>query len=315
MRRVAWFSIALVLTLAACRVPETVIVTEEVTREVVVTRVVEVTRVRQKAAPTATLRPTDTPQPTPIPTRTPTMTRTATATHMPTTRPTETWTPTPSLTATPGPIARGPWPTRGPAPTPALAQRADTDPAPPFAVQISANRVLPDSVWLVSGWLRNDGEQAYEAIALKATFYDDEGFRHGPLDVRVPCSLLAPGEACPFAIEAAVRRPISFLLHPEGRPTQRESTAVEVRGARLIADGLTSLRVSGTLINRNPFKVKNPVIAATLHDAGEQIVSLDWTYVLREDIQPGEAVPFDLRVEAAPYTSYQLYAQAERDWE
>ena len=35
---------------------------------------------------------------------------------------------------------------------------------------------------------------------------------------------------------------------------------------------------------------------------------------LEEGIEPGEELPFELRVEAEPYVSYQLYAQAERDW-
>ena len=49
-------------------------------------------------------------------------------------------------------------------------------------------------------------------------------------------------------------------------------------------------------------------------DGAGQMVGLGYTYVLREDIEPGTSVRFDLRVSDAPHTSYRLYAQAERDW-
>jgi len=44
-------------------------------------------------------------------------------------------------------------------------------------------------------------------------------------------------------------------------------------------------------------------------------VSLGSTYVLQEDIMPGDSVPFSLRVERVPFVDYRLYAQAERDWQ
>jgi hypothetical protein len=196
-----------------------------------------------------------------------------------------------------------------------LERLRDRDPGPPFSISVSANRAGPNSTYKITGFVRNDGDETYEAIALVATFFDDEGFRHGPLDVRCPCVLLAPGELCPYSIESAVRRPVSFLLHPEGRPTKRESTPVELADVRLVDDGLDSVRITGRAINRQPFKIKNPVVTGALEDGSGQMVSIGWSYVLQEDIEPGQGVPFSARIQRVPYVRYRLYAQAERDWQ
>jgi hypothetical protein len=290
MRTVA-LGLATLLALAACRAPQTVVVTEEVVHEVEVTRVVETTHVVQVLQATPTWTPTTAPQRTPTPT----------ATAVPT-----------AVSPAGRPLPR---PTSGPPPTPALARLDDEDPGPPFAVVVSAVRAEANSAWKVTGFLRNDGSETYEAIALNATFYDDEAFRHGPIDVRCPCVLLGPGESCPFSVQVAMRRPVSYLLHPDGRPTKRQSAAVEVRGVQIVADGLLSARITGTAANPNPWKIMNPVLIATLEDAGGQIVSLGWAYILQENIPPGGTVPFDVRVELAPFARYQVVGQAERDWQ
>jgi hypothetical protein len=74
------------------------------------------------------------------------------------------------------------------------------------------------------------------------------------------------------------------------------------------------VRITGVATNGCPFKVKNPIVTGVLVDGGDQIVSLGYTYVLMEDIEPGANVRFDLRVSDAPHTGYRVYAQAERDW-
>jgi hypothetical protein len=197
---------------------------------------------------------------------------------------------------------------------PALERLPDVDPGPPFTLSVSANRAGPQSTSSVSGWVRNDGDQTYEAIGVLVTFYSEDGFRYGPVDARCPCTLLAPGESCPFVVRAAMRRPVAFLLHPEGRPTGRESAPLALSQVRLIADGLDSVRITGVATNERPFKLKNPIVTGVLLDGGDQMVSLGYTYVLMEDIEPGASVRFDLRVSDVPHTGYRMYAQAERDW-
>jgi hypothetical protein len=112
-----------------------------------------------------------------------------------------------------------------------------------------------------------------------------------------------------------VRRPVAVVLHPEGRPTKRESAAVALSQVRLIDDGLDSIRFTGLVTNENPFKVKNPVVMGVLIDSYGQMVSLGYRYVVVEDIEPGARVEFELRVPRTSYASYRTYAQAERDWE
>jgi hypothetical protein len=191
----------------------------------------------------------------------------------------------------------------------------DTDPGPPFSISVSANRAGEASTYKVTGTMRNDGSETYEAIGIVATFFDDEGFRHGPLRAEVPFLLLAPGETTPFSIELAARRVVSFLLHPEGRPTGQQSAAVELRNVSLVYDSTESVRVTGRAVNINPFKIKNVALGGVLLDAGGQIVSLGVAFVLEEDIQANAAVSFDLRIERTPFVRYYVYAQAERDWE
>lgn len=267
---------------------------------------------RPTHAPAATYTPYPTytayPTRTPYPSRTPTPSLTATQTAPPASAPTETPTVAPVRPrATPAPVLP---------PEPALARRVDTDPGPPFSITVSANRAGPNSA-LISGFVRNDGSETYEAIGVNVTFWDDEGYRHAHIAAKSPCVLLAPGEQCPFFVDVGVRKPVSFLLHPEGRPSGpgRESIPVALSSLNLSYDALDSVRITGLATNVNPFKAKNVVVAGMLIDASGQMVRLGWTQMLREDILPGGEVRFDMRVKRVPFASYRLYAQAERDWE
>ena len=317
MKRYAIPLLCMLVLVTACAGQEPATPTPEATIETPrETATPRPTRVR----PTNTPYPTSTPLPTatathtPRPTATPTLTRTPIPTPTRYTRATATLSPAPT-TAPAGASARPAVQAPAPTPTPALRVLESKDPGPPFTITVSANRALASSVYLISGMVRNDGTETYEAIGANATLFDDEGFRHGPLFVRVPCTLLAPGESCPLIIETNVRRPVSVLLHPEGRPTKRESAPVVLSDVRLAADGLDSVRVTGRVTNENRFKVKNPIVIGVLVDESGQMVSLGYTYVVVEDIEPGASVAFDLRVKLRPYASYRTYAQAERDWQ
>jgi hypothetical protein len=191
----------------------------------------------------------------------------------------------------------------------------DRDPGPPLTILVSANRAGANSTYQVTGFLRNDTANTYEAIGIDATFFDDQGFRHGPLKARLPFLLLGPGEQCPFSVKLAARNVESFLLHPNGRETKRESATVTLSNLNMTYSGTDSVRITGRASNPNEFMIKNVAVAGVLKDAGEQIMSLGWTFVLQENIGPNASVAFDLRIERVPFYRYQLYAQAERDWE
>jgi hypothetical protein len=196
-----------------------------------------------------------------------------------------------------------------------MVRLEDKDPGPPLTILVSANRAGPDSTYKVTGFVRNDSSENYRAVGVNATFFDDQGFRHGPLDAHTSFLILRPGEQSPFSVTIPARRVESFLLHPEGEATGHESADVSLSQVWLTRDGLESVRIRGIATNPNPFKIKNVAVAGALHDASGQLVSLGTTYILQEDIEPGHSVPFDVRVKTQPYTSYRLYAQAERDWE
>jgi LysM repeat protein len=225
------------------------------------------------------------------------------------------------------------------APESALEQRADTDPGPPLTIEVSANRATQDPLVeqsqrvLVTGVVRNDGQETYAVSAILATFFDAEGFRgtvdrkirdgkvvstewnwHGQTEAEFAALLLAPGEEWPFSIEITAQDMASFLLHPDAVATERESAPVVLSGVQVVGDGTGYLRVSGTATNGSAFAVKNVTVSGVLLDASGQIVSLGSTYVIQEDIAPGESVRFEVRVAKEAYASYALYAQAERDW-
>ena len=303
------------LLLGGCFSSKTVIVTQEVTRQVEVTRIVVKEPEPVESAATYTPYPTYTPYSTPTALPTSTATPTAIPTTGPTATPTAMPTSVPTDTPTPGPTRPAPTATPYKSPTPALQRIPDTDPGPPFLISVSANRAGEASTYKVTGTMRNDGSETFEAIGIVATFFDDQGFRHGPLQARVPFLLLAPGETTPFSVELAARRVVSFLLHPQGRPTGRQSAPVELRNLNLVYDSTESVRITGRAVNVNPFKVKNVALGGVLLDAGGQIVSLGSAFVLQEDIQPNAAVSVDLRIDRVPFVRYYVYAQAERDWE
>jgi hypothetical protein len=303
---------------------------------------------------TATPPPTATPGPDRIKTE-PAATVTAAAPGTSTPQPaatalptgTETGSPTPTASPTESPAAgnvpaaaatRTPVPAAAPVPT--LAQVKDTSPGPPFTVEISLNRATQDPLvetsrrFKITGLVRNDGDETYAVSDILVTFYDAEGFRgtfvpairdgkvvggewlwHGQIEADFACLLLAPGEACPFVIEITAQNMASFLIHPDAAPTERESVPVALGDVRLVADSTDYLRITGTATNSGSVKAKNVTVSGVLLDESEQIVSVGATYVLQEEITPGESVRFDLRVEKEPYVRYLLYAQAERDWD
>jgi len=224
------------------------------------------------------------------------------------------------------------------APPPALTWLPDPSPGPPFTVQISANRATADplvaqsNTYLVTGIVRNDGERTFAVDGIQVTFYDANGFRghfrrfpnlqsggewiwFGATQAEFSCLLLAPGEACPFSVEITAQDIVSFLVHPDATPTERESAPVALSSLSVTRDPPAYVRIAGVASNTNPFKVKDVTVCGVLLDDSGQIVSLGSSYVLQQGIQPGATVQFDLRVPYKPYMDYQLYTQAERDWQ
>ena len=221
----------------------------------------------------------------------------------------------------------------------ALERLRDTDPGPPFTVEVSANRATQDplveksQLYQVAGIVRNDGDQTYAVSTIHVTFFDAEGFRgsfhrypgrgrtggewvwHGRTQADFACMLLAPGESCPFIAEIGAQDMAAFLVHPDAVPTDRESAPVELSNLSLAHDSTSFVRITGTATNKNAFKVKNVTVSGVLIDDSGQIVSMGSTYVLKEDILPDASVQFDVRIGYEPFDSYRLYAQAERDWE
>jgi hypothetical protein len=316
-------------------------------------RAVQTRQVPGTFALTATPVPTDTPTATPAPTATPTeagpaapgQASAATSTPVPTptaSAPANTPEPASALApaaATAGAAAPDPlsMPASAAAPAPALTWLADTDPGPPFTIEISANRATQDPLvaesyaYLVTGIVRNDSDRTFTLDRINVTFYDANGFRghfvrfsnrraggewiwFGATEADSPCVLLAPGEACPFSVEITAQDIVSFLVHPDAAPTERESVPVAVGSLNVTRDPSDYVRITGMATNMNPFAVKNVIVVGVLLDDSAQMVSLGSGYVLQEDIEPGATVPFDVRIPYKPYASYEFYTQAERDW-
>jgi hypothetical protein len=223
-------------------------------------------------------------------------------------------------------------------PFPALAQIEDTDPGPPFTIEINSNTATQDPLvadsqqYRITGLVRNDGDQTYAVSTLHVTFFDAEGFRgsfqrapgpgrmggewvwHGQTEADFACLLLAPGELCPFSIEITAQNMASFLIHPDAVATDRESIPVALSNVQFAHNSTDFVRITGTATNNSQVMVKNVTVVGTLLDANGQMISVGSGYVLQENIAPGASVAFDLWIEKEAFASYHLYAQAERDW-
>ena len=112
----------------------------------------------------------------------------------------------------------------------ALVQKADTDPGPPLTIEITtnyaeANPLLEGGlIYKIAGYVHNPTDETYEVTAVQVTFFDADGFRgafyafpmrpgqrgiqgewiwHGAMEAEISCSVLGPGESCPFTAEIA----------------------------------------------------------------------------------------------------------------
>lgn len=300
------------------------------------------TRVRATATPTQT----SIPQPTATATTEPTAILDATVLPTATPEPATTPEPTAQATATQGvvsqatPVVPTTLPSAAATPLPPLEQIENTDPGPPFTIAVSRNTMTQDPLVeqsrqiQITGWVRNDGERTYAVSRIGVTFYDADGFRgvfvpgirdgkivsgewlwHGAMDADFGCLLLAPGEVCPFSVEITAQNMASFLLYAEAAPTERESVPVVLSNVRTSQDLTDYVRIQGTATNTSDLAVKNVIVSGALVDASGQMVRVGSTLVLEEDISPGASVAFDLRIRKADFVDYQLYAQAERDWD
>ncbi len=218
----------------------------------------------------------------------------------------------------------------------ALVHVEDTDPGPPFSVEISLNQATPNplldgtEIYRVSGLLHNDGDATYAVNTVHITFFDASGFRgsfnpfprrrygeyiwHGAMEADFDCMLLAPGEACPFTAEIAAYDMGSFLVHADAVVAEwREPATVHVQGSTLVDQG-SNVQISGTVVNPNSYAVKNVVVNGALLDANGRITSIGSAYLV-QSIAPGAAASFTAMVPWQAYTSYQLYVQAEGDFD
>ena len=254
--------------------------------------------------PTFTPYPTHTPYPTsaPLPSATP-------PAPTPTAVPLATQVPVPAEAPTALPIPTAPAGTSG-SRVVELRRIPDTDPAPPLTIRVDVIRIKQDGYYMITGWVRNDGSEIYEAVGVRASFLDDEGRGYGAVDVYCPCPFLEPGAGCPFSLDAYPHNYEAYRLHPRGQPVvYRRPAPIAVSALHLSDDGLGNVRITGTLINENEFTVTEATVAGALMDDGGRVVSVGWTLVLG-DILPGDSKPFDLLIHYEPYARYQLYAAA-----
>ncbi len=218
----------------------------------------------------------------------------------------------------------------------ALVQIPDTDPGPPFSVEISMNLATPNplldgsTLYKVTGLLRNDGDVVYAVNRVHITFFDASGFRgsyspfpqrrygeyiwHGAMEAEFDCMLLAPGEACPFTAEIAAYDMASFLVHADAVVAQwREPAPVYVQSSTLIDQG-SNVRITGTIVNPNTYAIKNVVVSAVLLDADGRITSMGSSYVV-QSIAPGAEVAFTAMAPVREaYVAYEFLVQAEGDF-
>jgi hypothetical protein len=220
----------------------------------------------------------------------------------------------------------------------ALVQKPDTDPAPPLTIEITTNYAEPNPllegglIYKVAGFVHNPTDETYEVTAVHVTFYDADGFRgafyefprrpgqigirgewhwHGAMEADVTCTVLGPGESCPFTAEIAGQDMASFMVHPDAVAVEwHESVGVTLSDTKIADTGTNYVRISGTATNPNVYALKNIVISALLLDDSGQTVSMGTGVVT--SLAAGASTNFEIYVEKQAYASYQLLARAEQ---
>ncbi|HOU13047.1 MAG TPA: FxLYD domain-containing protein [Anaerolineae bacterium] len=221
----------------------------------------------------------------------------------------------------------------------ALVQKTDTDPGPPLTIEITTNYAEPNPllegglIYKIAGFVHNPTDETYQVTAVQVTFFDADGFRgafyafplrpgqrgiqgewkwHGAMEAEVSCSVLGPGESCPFTAEIAGQNMASFLVHPDAKVAEwHEAVAVTLGDTKIENTGTRYVHISGTATNPNPYPLKNIVISGLLSDANGQTVSMGTGVVT--SLAAGASARFDIYVENKAHTSYQVYARAEQD--
>jgi hypothetical protein len=186
----------------------------------------------------------------------------------------------------------------------------DPNYAPPLSIHVSANQALEGYRYRISGVLRNDAAENYAALGVVATFFTDDGSRYGPIMANVPCLLLAPGDECPFVIEAISKNLVSVILHPEGAPTDRGAAPLSVSATGRYQDAVGYVHLTGWVRNPNAFAVKNVTVNGALLNAQGEIVSTGMA-ILVDSIAANGSTTFDVAIKYVPYATYRLYIQGE----
>jgi hypothetical protein len=227
-----------------------------------------------------------------------------------------------------------------------LPRIPESGPRPPFTISVDVMQIAADGTIKVTGTVRNDGAETYEGVRVWGTFYTqvvenpDEKVRqgppgkpgeggqeqaaqdnseesaeevlrpYGPVEVTCASPYLEPGAECPFSLEITGRDYAAYHLGATGEPVEyRQPATVALSDVSVTRDATGYVRFTGMALNENGFAIENAVVTGTLLDGNGQIVSVESTRILGE-IAPGGSEPFDLRVTYAPYTTYQVSAQA-----
>ncbi|MBN1876532.1 MAG: hypothetical protein JXA33_20070 [Anaerolineae bacterium] len=270
-----------------------------------------------KPEPTATPEPTETPEPTatPEPTEAPAATPKPASPSTPLENTTSTSTETegaepvvnPPTNTNTGNVDTSNW---------ALEVRPDPNPSPPIGVYVSGNQKFAGDQHRLAGIIRNEGDETYTGFSLIATFTmyideDEPSRRYGPVQVNCQCLILRPGQECPFILEVTSRNLRSVFFHPEAYSTERVSSFTDVTVTGSYVDAIGYVHLVGNVQNPNPFSIMNTTVNGVLRDANGAIVSMG-TYMILETIPGYGSAAFDISIKHAPYSSYEVYAQAEQ---
>ncbi len=188
-------------------------------------------------------------------------------------------------------------------------------------------------IYKIGGFVRNPTDQTYAVTAVHVTFYDADGFRgafyafasrpgqrgirgewhwHGAIEATIVCTLLGPGESCPFTAEITGQNMATFLVHPDAVVAEwRVASPVTLSESQVADTGASYVRITGIATNPNVYPIKNIVISGLLLDASGQTVSMG-TAVAPGPLEAGASTKFEVYVEKKAYSNYQLHARAEQ---
>lgn len=159
----------------------------------------------------------------------------------------------------------------------------------------------------ITGQVTNEGDQPLEAIRLTAYLYDMDGRQLAERSDILSYDVLAPGASAPFRLRFDTGRPstaVRYELQAAARGAEFALATFYGNENFIIPEDFTTstytsegyLTISGMLQNNSTRLATSIKVIALALDANGQIIGTESTFLTKDQLQPGEAAPFEITI-------------------